>query len=97
MRFFLNLACFFLIFLFLISIPRPLMPEALIFALIPLAVALVFFLAFLQLLKNIQSEAAKNRDIETTTRVLEEFNKSWVIRAAIGKIPVFKIEKKHDS
>lgn len=96
MRFFLNLACFLIIILFLLSIPRPLTPESLMIALIPLIVAVVFFLGFLRLLKNIESDAAKNRDIKLTTMVIGEFNKSWVIRAAIGKIPVFKIEKKRD-
>ena len=94
MRFFLNLACFLIIILFLFSIPRPLTPESLMIAFIPVIVAVLFFLAFLRLLKNIETDAAKHRDIELTTRVIGEFNKSWVIRAAIGKIPTFKIEKK---
>ena len=94
MRFFLNLACLLIIALFLLSIPRPLTLESLLIALIPLVVAVLFFLAFLRLLKNIESDAAKHRDIELTTRVIGEFNKSWVIRAAIGRIPTFKIEKK---
>ena len=50
-------------------------------ALIPVVVAVLFFLAFLRLLKNIESDAAKQRDIELTTRVIGEFNKSWIIRA----------------
>ncbi len=94
MRFFLNLACFLIIILFLLSIPRPLTPEGLMIALIPVIVALAFFLAFLRLLKNIESDAAKNRDIALTTRVIGEFNKSWIIRAAIGKTAVFKIKNK---
>ena len=51
-------------------------------ALIPVIVGLAFFCAFLRLLKNIESEAAKHRDIALTTRVIEEFNKSWIIRAS---------------
>ncbi len=94
MRFFLNVSCLFIVILFLLSIPRPLTPAALMIALIPVIVALAFFLAFLRLLKNIESDAAKNRDIALTTRVIGEFNKSWIIRAAIGRIPAFKIEKK---
>ncbi len=94
MRFFLNLACLLIIILFVFSIPRPLTPENLMIALIPVIVAILFFLAFLRLLKNIESDAARHRDIELTTRVIREFNKSWIIRAAIGKIPSFKIEKK---
>jgi hypothetical protein len=94
MRFFLNLACFLIIILFLLSIPRPLNPENLIIAFIPVIVAVLFFLAFLRLLKNIESDAAKHRDIELTSRVIGELNKSWIIRAAIGRIPAFKIEKK---
>ncbi|MFI5331926.1 MAG: hypothetical protein ACHQ2F_12980 [Desulfobaccales bacterium] len=94
MRFFLNVSCLFIVILFLFSIPQPLTPESLMIALIPVIVAVLFFLAFLRLLKNIEGEAAKHRDIELTTRVIGEFNKSWIIRAAIGRIPAFKIEKK---
>ena|SRR5271157_324557 len=94
MRFFLNVSCLFIVILFLFSIPQPLTPESLMIALIPVIVAVLFFLAFLRLLKNIESEAAKHRDIALTTRVIGEFNKSWIIRAAIGRIPAFKIEKK---
>lgn len=92
MRFFLNLACLLLIILFFVSIPRPLTPESLVIAFIPVIIVVLCFLAFLRLLKNIESDAAKNRDIELTTRVIMEFNKSWLIRAAIGKIQAFKIE-----
>ncbi len=94
MRFFLNLACLLLTILFIISIPRPLTPESLVIAFIPVIIAVLCFFAFLRLLKNIESDAGKNRDIELTTRVIMEFNKSWIIRAAIGKIQAFEIEKK---
>ena len=96
MRFFLNLSCLLIVtFLVLIlSISRPLTTEGLVITLIPVLVAVLFFLGFLRLLKNIENDAAKQRDIELTTRVIWEFNKSWVIRAIIGKIPAFKIEKK---
>ncbi len=94
MRFFLNLACLLIIILFVFSIPQPLTPENLMIALIPVIVAILFFVAFLRLLKNIESDAARHRDIVLTTRVLREFNKSWVIRAIIGKIQTFKIDEK---
>ncbi len=96
MRFFLNVSCLFIFILFLISLPRPLTPESLMIALIPVVIAGLFFLAFLRLLKNIEREAAKKRDIELTTKVITEFNKSWIIRAIVGKIPTFKIEKKSE-
>jgi hypothetical protein len=96
MRFFLNLSCLLIVTLLviLLSTPRPLTTEGLMVTIIPVVVAVLFFLGFLRLLKNIESDAAKQRDIELTTRVIWEFNKSWVIRALIGKIPVFKIENK---
>lgn len=96
MRFFLNLSCLLIIILivFLLSVPRPLTTEGLTLALIPVIVAVLFFLGFLRLLKNLESDAAEHRDIELTTRVIWEFNKSWVIRAIVGKIQAFKIEKK---
>ncbi|MCL4503660.1 MAG: hypothetical protein M1438_17675 [Deltaproteobacteria bacterium] len=97
MRFFLNLACLLIIILFVLSIPRPLTPENLVIAFIPVVVAVLFFFAFLGLLKNIENDAAKTRDIELTTNVIKEFNKSWVIRAAVGKIPSFEIEKKPEA
>jgi len=96
MRFFLNLSFLLIITfaVFLLSVPRPLTIEGLMIALIPVIVAVLFFVAFLRLLKIIESNAVKERDIELTTRVIWEFNKSWIIRAIIGKIKTFKIEKK---
>ena len=95
MRFFLNVSCLFIVILFLLSIPRPLTPRGPDDSPYPgYRRGWPFFLAFLRLLKNIESDAAKHRDIELTTRVIGEFNKSWIIRAAIGRIPTFKIEKK---
>jgi hypothetical protein len=94
MRFFLNLACLLVIILFVLSIPQPFTPENLVIAFIPVVVAVLFFLAFLGLLKNIENDASKTRDIELATKVIREFNKSWVIRAAVGKIPSFNVEKK---
>lgn len=70
-------------------------PESLVIALIPIIIAVLFFLLFMRLLKAIENDAAKERDIELTSRVIWEFNKSWVIRAAIGKIKAFIEEKKH--
>jgi hypothetical protein len=96
MRFFLNLSCLLIVtfLVILLSTSRPLTAEGLMVSIVPVVVAVLFFLGFLRLLKNIESDAAKHRDIELTTRVIWEFNKSWVIRALIGKIPAFKIEHK---
>jgi hypothetical protein len=96
MRFFLNLSCLLIIafLVFLLSVSRPLTAEGLMITLIPVIVAVLFFIGFLRLLKNLESDAAKERDIELTTRVIWEFNKSRVIRAIVGKIPAFKIESK---
>jgi len=98
MRFFLNLSCLLIITLtvFLLSLPRVLTPEGLIIALIPVIVAVLFFLAFLRLLKNLEQDAARIRNLELVTRVLREFNKSWVIRAIVGKIKTFDLTKKPD-
>jgi hypothetical protein len=96
MRFFLNLACLLIItsIVFLFYVSQPLTTEGLMITLIPVIIAVLFFLGFLGLLKNIESDAANERNIELTTRVIWEFNQSWVIRAIIGKIQAFKIEKK---
>jgi carbon starvation protein CstA len=96
MRFFLNLACLLIIItvVFLLYASRPLTTEGLMITLIPVIIAVVFFVGFLRLLKNIESNATENRDIELTTRVIWEFNKSWLIRAIMGKIQAFKLEKK---
>ncbi|MCX5892559.1 MAG: hypothetical protein NTW80_06225 [Deltaproteobacteria bacterium] len=98
MRFFLNLACFLIIItvVFLLYVSRPLTAEGLMITLIPVIIAGVLFVGFLRLLKNIESNAAEERNIELTTRVIWEFNKSWLFRAIMGKIQAFKIEKKPD-
>jgi hypothetical protein len=95
MRFFLNLSCFLIIFVtLLLCVPRPLVFEGLMLAFVPVLIALLFFVAFLRLLKDLENKAAEDKDIELTTRVLGEFNKSWVIRQIIGEIPTFNIKKR---
>ncbi len=75
--------------------PRPLRLESLLIALIPVAVAVTFFIIFLRLLKMIESHAHKRKDILLSSRIIWEFNKSWIIRCTIGKIKSF-IEEKRD-
>jgi hypothetical protein len=96
MRFFLNLSCSLIISftVFFLSAPRPLTTEGLMAALIPVIVAVLFFLGFLRLLKILESNAANERNIELASRVIWEFNKTWVIRAIMGKIQAFKDEEK---
>ena len=95
MRTFLNISCILIITfsVFIICVPRPLNPESVTLALIPVLVAVLFFFAFLRLLKVIEYDAAEERDIELTSRIIWEFNKSWIIRTSIGKIQAFIEEK----
>ena len=95
MRFFLNAACI-LITLFLVFFlyaPQPVTSENLIIALIPVLLALFLFLAFLRLLKLIEGIAAEEKDIMLTSRIIWEYNKSWIIRSITGKIEPFIKEK----
>jgi hypothetical protein len=96
MRFFLN-ASFILISLFVVFClfaPQEVTSENLVIALIPVLLALFFFLAFLRLLKLIESIAAEEKDILLTSRIIWEYNKSWIIRAVTGKTKTFIEEGK---
>jgi len=91
MRFFLNVS-FVLMFAFSVFIIFDLQPMTtinVIITLIPLVTTIIFFLAFLRLLKRIEQHAAKKRNIELVSRIIWEFNKSYLIRSAIGKIQAF--------
>jgi len=62
--------------------------------LIPVATTIIFFIAFLRLLKRIEKYAAKKRNIELVSNIIWEFNKSSLIRLATGKIPTFTDEER---
>jgi hypothetical protein len=96
MRFFLNLSASLIIFfaVFFLSSPHPLTTEGMMIALLPVSIALLFFVVFLRLLKTLENKAANEKNIWLVSRVIGEFNKSWVIRATIGKIQVFENEEK---
>ncbi len=91
MRFFLNLS-----FALMIAFPVCILfdsyfvtPVGIIFYLIPVLTTIIFFLAFLRLLKEIEKYAAKKRNIELVSRIIWEFNQSSLIRLTIGKIQAF--------
>ena len=98
MRFFLNLSCVLVVSFsaFVICVPRPMTPESVIIAFIPVIVAILFFLVFLRLLKSLENDASQQSNIELTSRVMWEFNKSWIIRSALGKIQTFIEERKEE-
>ncbi len=91
MRFFLNLS-----FAFIIAFPvfslfdwQGIATLGVIVYLIPVATTIIFFIAFLRLLKRIEKYAAKKRNIELVSSIIWEFNKSSLIRLATGKIQTF--------
>ena len=91
MRFFLNVS-FVLMFAFSVFIIFDLQPMTtinVIITLIPLVTTIIFFLAFLRLLKRVEQYAARGRNIELVSRIIWEFNQSWLIRTVIGKIQAF--------
>ncbi len=95
MRFFLNLS-----FALVIAFPICILfdsyfvtPVGMIFYLIPVLTTIIFFLAFLRLLKEIEKYAARKRNIELVSRIIWEFNQSSLIRLTIGKIQAFMEEE----
>ncbi len=91
MRFFLNLS-FVLMFAFSVFVifdSQPKTTLSVIIALIPLVTTIIFFLVFLRLLKRVEQHAVKKRNIELVSRIIWEFNKSYLIRSVIGKIQAF--------
>ena len=97
MRFFLNLSCILAVSLalFIISVPQ-VKSEGLMIALIPILATILLFLAFLKLLRGLEQLAAEENDILLSSRIIWEYNKSWLIRTAIGKIKAF-IEEEDSS
>ncbi len=95
MRFFLDLS-----FALVIAFPICILfdsyfvtPVGMIFYLIPVLTTIIFFLAFLRLLKEIEKYAARKRNIELVSRIIWEFNQSSLIRLTIGKIQAFMEEE----
>ena len=95
MRFFLNLS-----FALIIAFPvfslfdwQGITTVGVIVYLIPVATTIIFFIAFLRLLKRIERYAANKRNIELVSSIIWEFNKSSLIRLATGKIPSFGDEE----
>ncbi|MCL4503918.1 MAG: hypothetical protein M1438_19000 [Deltaproteobacteria bacterium] len=58
-------------------------------AITPVAIALLFFLLFYRLIKRVDRYASERHNINLASRVIWEFNKSSVIRFAVGKIATF--------
>ena len=96
MRFFLNLSSSLIIFftVFFLSIPQPLTAESLMIALSLVFVPLLFFVIFLRRLKILENKAVNEKNILLMSRVIEEYNKTWCIRAILGKIHAFENEEK---
>lgn len=91
MRFFLNLSFVLMLAfsVFVIFDSRPKTTLSVIIALTPLVTTIIFFLIFLRLLKRVEKYALRRRNIELVSRIIWEFNKSYLIRLVIGKIQAF--------
>ncbi len=95
MRFFLNLS-----FALIVVIPLFLMiepPQFTMLTMIPYSIlvltAIIFFIVFYRLLLLIEKSAAKKRNIDLVSRVIWEYNKSSLIKLAIGKTETFVKEQ----
>lgn len=91
MRFFLNgsvgLTLAFIVF---ITVgPQRLTFMSVSIATIPFLITIIFFLAFLRQLMRIEECATKRRNIEMVSRIITEYNKSYLIRLVTGKVQTF--------
>ena len=91
MRFFLNVSVgLMLAFIVLIIVgSQRLTPLSVMVATIPFLITLIFFLAFLRQLKRLEEYATKRRNIEMVSRIITEYNKSFLIRLVTGKVQTF--------
>lgn len=91
MRLFLNVSVGFIIaFILFITVDlQPLTPMSVIIALIPLVTTIIVFIAFFMQLKRIEQYATKKRNIEMVSRIIGEYNKSYLIRLVMGKVQAF--------
>ncbi|MCX5891131.1 MAG: hypothetical protein NTY36_17040 [Deltaproteobacteria bacterium] len=91
MRFFLNVSVgLMLAFIVFITVgSQRLTPLSVMIATIPFLITLIFFLAFLRQLKRIEEYATKRRNIELVSRVITEYNKSYLICLVMGKVQTF--------
>jgi cellulose synthase/poly-beta-1,6-N-acetylglucosamine synthase-like glycosyltransferase len=91
MRFFLNLS-----FALIIAFPVFVLMDSqwltnftVIAYLIPVITTIIFFIAFVRLLKCMEKYATQERNIKLVSRIIWEFNRSSLIRLAIGKTKTF--------
>ncbi len=99
MRFFLNLSLALIIAfpVFILFEPQNASPVSVIAYFIPVVITIVFFVAFLRLLKRIERHAAKRQNIELVSSIIWEFNKSSLIRLVTGKVETFIEEKEQNA
>ena len=91
MRFFLNSSLILLIsFLFFILLNfQQVRSIGLLFTSAPLVTAVFYFLVFLITLKRIERYGSITRNIPIVSRIISEYNKSYIINLVIGKIDSF--------
>ncbi len=96
MRFFLNLS-----FALIIAFPVFVLMDSqwltnfrMIAYLIPVITTIILFIAFLRLLKRMEKYATQERNIKLVSRIIWEFNRSSLIRLAIGKTKTFIDEER---
>ena len=91
MRSFLNssVELMFVFSLLTIFISQLISPMSVIIVLIPLVTTIIFLFALFRQLKRIEQDATKKRNIEMVSRIIGEYNKSYLIRLVIGKVQTF--------
>ncbi len=96
MRFFLNLSFALIIAfpVFVLMDSQWLTSFTMIAYLITVITTIIFFIAFLRLLKRMEKYATQERNIKLVSRIIWEFNRSSLIRLAIGKTKTFIDEER---
>ncbi len=91
MRFFLNSSLILMIsfLLFILLDLQQVRRIGLLLASIPLVTAVFYFAIFLLMLRRIERYGAATRNIPIVSRIISEYNKSFIIKLVIGKIDSF--------
>ena len=91
MRFFLNssVELMFAFSFLTIFVSQLMRPTSVIMVLVPLVTTIIFFFALFRQLRSIEQYASKKRNIESVSRIIEEYNKRYLIRAVMDKVRAF--------
>jgi hypothetical protein len=91
MRFFLNssVELMFAFSFLTIFVSQLMRPTSVIIVLIPLVATIIFFFALFRQLRSIEQYAGKKKNLESVSRIIEEYNKRYLIRSVMDKVRAF--------